>query len=328
MAAYNAQEYLDESIESILNQTYENFEFIIINDGSTDGTLKIIKNYMLKDCRIILISQDNHGLPYSLNTGINVAKGKYIARMDADDISILTRLGEQVCFMEASPEIGVCGTWAEVFGTESRTIKHPLHHNELKARLLFNVCFAHPSVMIRREVLQKHNISYDLEYVNSQDYKLWSELVDVTKFANIPKVLLKYRSSSTSITSITDKCKLALRYELLSNIFTKTLDEINLDEVNRNNKLHFILGLKDRIQSAEPDYKEINKYFNCIVKANAATKYFDGKSLKRELSFRFISVFYFNIRKINFSASNALLSRFFYFDLLMVIKRRFFEDHD
>jgi len=110
MSVYNAQKYLDEAIESILNQTYSNFEFIIINDGSTDKSLEIIENYAKKDSRIIVINRENKGLIYSLNEGIRKANGKYIARMDADDISLPQRLEKQVEFMEKNKNIGICGT--------------------------------------------------------------------------------------------------------------------------------------------------------------------------------------------------------------------------
>lgn len=159
MPVYNAELYLDEAIQSITNQTYKKFEFIIINDGSTDKSLEIIKKYKDEYSRIVLISRENKGLVFSLNEGISKAKGKYIARMDADDISLSTRLEEQVAFMEENQEIGVCGSWVEVFGDNRKNTiwKMPKSNEELKTRLLFSVPVAHPSVMMRKEILDKYN---------------------------------------------------------------------------------------------------------------------------------------------------------------------------
>jgi glycosyltransferase involved in cell wall biosynthesis len=325
MSVFNAEDYLDEAITSILKQSYSTFEFIIINDGSTDNSLHIIDKYMAYDSRIVLINQVNKGLPAALNAGISVAKGKYVARMDADDISLPQRLEFQVTFMEQNPEVGVCGTWAEVFGKTAGTIKHPEKHDELKAKLLFNVCFAHPTVMIKLKFLLDHNIKYDTNFRNSQDYKLWSDLVDITKFANIPKILLRYRTVDSSITSITDSTKTELRFSLLNSIFIKFFDEIQLTDRKRNNKMHFNLGLKERINENKYSYKEINLYFNSIIKANNTVGYFNEKCLKKELSFRFISVFYFNLRKGNGFSFEALLYSFFYFNLLSIVKRKLLE---
>ena len=114
LPVFNGDKYLSEAIESILNQTYINFEFIIINDGSTDGSLTIIENYRVKDNRIVVISRENKGLIASLNEGIRIANGGYIARMDQDDLSLPTRLEEQVKFMDSN-QLDICGTYVQLF---------------------------------------------------------------------------------------------------------------------------------------------------------------------------------------------------------------------
>ncbi|HAS7841575.1 TPA: glycosyltransferase family 2 protein, partial [Vibrio cholerae] len=135
MSVYNGEKYLGEAIDSILKQTFSDFEFIIINDGSTDKTLEIIKSYMKKDDRIVLVSRENKGLIVSLNEGLDLAKGQYIARMDADDISIKSRFEKQIEFLDSNPDIGVCGTWVEVFGEniKSKKWKMPTQDPDLKA---------------------------------------------------------------------------------------------------------------------------------------------------------------------------------------------------
>lgn len=135
MSVYNAEKYLDEALQSILNQ---NFEFIIINDGSTDKSLEIIEKYKYQDTRIVLISRENRGLIASLNEGIELAKGKYIARMDADDISLPNRFEEQLKIMENDKEIVVCGSWINVFGEnrKDKVSKYFEHDKQIKANLI------------------------------------------------------------------------------------------------------------------------------------------------------------------------------------------------
>lgn len=138
MSVYNGEKYLAEAIESILNQTYKNFELIIINDGSKDNSVEIIKNYMKQDNRIVLIDRENKGLPYSLNEGISVAKGEYIARMDADDISLPTRFEKQVDYMQKN-ELDVCGSYIKLFGDnrKEQVIKNPITNEDIRFSLLF-----------------------------------------------------------------------------------------------------------------------------------------------------------------------------------------------
>ncbi|HOL87585.1 MAG TPA: glycosyltransferase family 2 protein, partial [Defluviitoga tunisiensis] len=192
MPVYNGEKYLPEAIESILNQTYKNFEFIIINDGSTDRTEEIILSY--KDDRIIYVKNEkNLQIVESLNKGINLAKGKYIARMDADDISLPKRLEKQIEFMEKNTHVGVCGTWMKTFGEKNEVWKMPISHDEIVVSMLFNSCIMHPTAVIRTKVLKENNLYYDQKYNKVEDYELWTRLVKYTQFANIPEILLKYR---------------------------------------------------------------------------------------------------------------------------------------
>lgn len=314
MSVYNAEKYLAEAIESILTQTYTNFEFIIINDGSTDSSLEIIQNYMKKDERIVLISRENKGLPFSLNEGIEKAKGKYIARMDADDISLPTRFEDQLSFMNNNLDIGICGTWIEVFGenTKTKILKHSLEHNEMKTRLLFSVCFAHPTVMIRKEILDENSLKYNLNYVNAQDYELWSNISEVTKMANIPKVLLKYRVSENSITTITDIKKSELRYKLLSDVFNKYINQLGIKNIEKENRLHFTIGLNERIAKENINLEFLNRYLKKILEANKRKKVFHQKHLEQYLAKKFLIVIYYKIKKKNLSFLSAIFYGFFW----------------
>ena len=324
MSVYNSEKYLKEAIESILNQTYTNFEFIIVNDGSTDSSLDIIQEYMKKDERIVLISRDNKGLPYSLNEGIEKAKGRYIARMDADDISLPARLEEQVEFMEKNENIGIFGTWAEVFGENKKTklLKHPVAHDELKVKLLFSVCFAHPTVMIRKYILDKYNLKYNLDYLNAQDYELWSQISEVNMMANIPKILLKYRISENSITSVTDSKKIKLRYKLLSDVFNKYIEQLGTRNTEEENRLHFTIGLNERISKVDINLKFLNSYLNKLIEANKKTKVFDEKYLEQFLAKKFLIVIYYKIKKRDFSFFGAVFYNLFWLAIKNIIKNK------
>jgi len=193
MSVYNGEKYLAEAIESILNQTYKNFEFIIVNDGSRDKSIDIIKEYRTKDNRIVLIDRENKGLPYSLNEGISIAKGKYIARMDADDISLPERFEKQIEYMNAK-SLDVCGSYIKLFGENKKEyiIEYPLHDEDIRFSLLFFSSLAHPTVMFKKEVFDK--VKYRVDYKVAQDYQLWCDIVHADfKIGNIPEVLLNYR---------------------------------------------------------------------------------------------------------------------------------------
>jgi len=200
MSVYNDEEYLREAIESILNQTYDNFEFLIINDASTDSSRDIILSY--KDTRIRLIGNDkNIGLSKSLNKGIKLAKCEYIARMDADDISLPERLEKQFNFMELNPNVGVCGTWYKFLDGSDTIYKPPQKSEKIKLLLFLRNVIGHPTAMIRKKCLIENKIRYDGSMEKSQDYNLWVRLREYTEFYNLPDVCLLYRNHSDQIST-------------------------------------------------------------------------------------------------------------------------------
>lgn len=198
MPFYNAEAYLSESIESILNQTFQDFELLALDDGSTDNGVSIVKSF--KDRRIRLISL-NHNFIESLNYGLKISKGKYIARMDADDIMLSKRLQIQHDFMEGNSNIDICGSWAESFGNICSIIQQECHHEAIISSLIMNNSLIHPTVMIRKSTLEKLELNY-LDYACAEDYKLWTDLaLGRARFANVPEVLLRYRSSPDQVTN-------------------------------------------------------------------------------------------------------------------------------
>ena len=197
---FNAASFIEASVKSILWQTFPFFELIIIDDCSSDNSVQIVKS--LKDSRIILVEKEqNTGYTDSLNYALKKAKGKYIARMDADDISFPDRFEIQVAFLNTNPEVILCGSWFEVLDTLV-IIKHPELHNEISLALLDYCSIGHPTVMFRRDVFLKHNLWYDKEMEPAEDYNLWVRAMRFGKFQNIPKVLLKYRVHKKQISLI------------------------------------------------------------------------------------------------------------------------------
>ena len=206
MPVYNGEKYLSEAVESILNQSFSNFELIIINDGSTDNTVGIIDKYRKQDRRIKLISHsENNGIVHSLNQGLKMAQGKYIARMDSDDISFSDRLEKQVGYMESNPQIGILGgavIYIDTTGRELSRMDHPSDDISIRWTCLLNNVFFHPTVMIRRSILIEKELTYKFNFQSVEDYALWVELLEHTQGANLDQVLINYRLHPGSITSI------------------------------------------------------------------------------------------------------------------------------
>jgi glycosyltransferase involved in cell wall biosynthesis len=210
MAVYDGETYLEEAIQSVLDQTFTDFEFIVINDGSTDGTAKIIERYRRQDDRICAHEQPHRGLVASLNRGLDLACGEYVARMDSDDISVPKRAAKQVAFMDAHPEVGICGTWIETFGSGGAVARrYPADDATIRSWLLFESVLAHPSIMMRRELLVKTGLSYDAGSVHAEDYDLWVRAARHMALANIPEVLLRYRLHSQQVVQKHEAEKLA-----------------------------------------------------------------------------------------------------------------------
>lgn len=204
LPVYNAQLFLKEAIDSVLQQSFSNFELIIINDGSTDKSHEIIIGY--KDERIIYREQKNSGLAATLNNAIHLARAEYIARMDNDDVSLPDRFEKQLKFMKEHPQTGLLGTATEIIDengkTTSRFMQHPCGNVALKLALMFNNPFVHASVMFKKSVFVKAG-EYSVDQNYFEDYNLWSRMARVSNIANLSQRLLKYREVSTSMSRTT-----------------------------------------------------------------------------------------------------------------------------
>jgi glycosyltransferase involved in cell wall biosynthesis len=190
MSMYNAEKYVHDAVASVLNQTYKNFDFIIINNGSTDASLNIVQAF--NDARIFVhTNTQTQPLANAWNTGIVLAKGEFIARMDADDICLPNRLSKQVEYMLANTDVGILGTQLIAIGNKTRAL--PVTHNQIVWHML-NACpMLHPSVMFRKQVLDNHKLMYDEQFFGAEDYELWMRACRVTTMHNLPQALVKYR---------------------------------------------------------------------------------------------------------------------------------------
>ena len=204
LPVYNCPDLVGQAIESILAQTFADFELIVIDDGSKDETPDVLGNYT--DSRIRLMTQTNRGLAGTLNRGIEVAHGRYVARQDQDDVSYPERLSKQVAFLDAHPSCALLGTWAEIWrgdATSDRVHRHPSDNPTLQFELLLDNPFVHSSVMIRKAALgQVGAYSTDPGRQPPEDYELWSRIARRFEVANLPEILHVYREIEGSMSRI------------------------------------------------------------------------------------------------------------------------------
>lgn len=234
MPMYNSEKYISEAVESILNQTYADFEFIIIDDASSDNSVSIVESF--KDPRIkLIIKPINTGLTSSLNMGLTMAKGKYIARMDSDDISVLDRFEKQLAFMEVNTHIALCGTWFK-FIDNNEYIKHPAEHEDIQVALLSYCAIGHPTVFMRNSFLKQHQLNYNVEMEPAEDYDLWARICFLGNLANIPEVLLYYRLHNEQVSSLQNDKQIVFSNQIKIKLLNSLLPGLNLDLFSLNNE--------------------------------------------------------------------------------------------
>lgn len=208
MAVYNTQRYLGQAVESILTQSFTDFEFVIIDDGSTDRSLKILQRYAAKDCRIRLISRENQGIPKTRNELLSYARGEFIAVMDSDDVAMRDRLAHQVDFLRTHPQVVCVGGYQDWIDEAGRVLKHhwePETNDEIQQYLLWGwTCINHPSAMMRRSAVMQVG-GYDNSLALGEDLDLWFRLGEMGELANLPETVLHYRQHGRSISEARQK---------------------------------------------------------------------------------------------------------------------------
>ena len=201
LPVYNAEEFIVYSIRSILNQTFSDFELILINDGSSDQSEQIILSFQDERIRYYK-NNSNLKLIETLNRGLAFAKGKYIARIDADDVCYPDRFEKQVVFLENNPEYGIVGSFAETFGNKQEVLKYVEEDEDIRYALITHNPFIHSTVMIRTSVLKDHHLKYQADQLHVEDYDLWIRMMKYSKGKILPEILVGYRSHNEQISNI------------------------------------------------------------------------------------------------------------------------------
>jgi glycosyltransferase involved in cell wall biosynthesis len=276
LPVYNAERFIAESIRSILSQTFTDFELIIIDDGSKDKSAEIIESFT--DPRIRFIRQQNAGMGATLNKAISLARGKYLARQDADDISLPERFEKQIDFLEHMEEYALVGTWAEIVDEELKLTGRFHHHPEMSTRLkydlLFDNPFVHSSVMIRAIALKEVG-PYDLSKDPLiQDYELWWRIAEKFQIGNIAKSFVLYREVDTGMSRAEKKYGEVVAKQSMENILALfKRDEQTLNENELKNLKDFCLLYHscNSVLVKQPDIKDLRKI---AIRIEVATKHF------------------------------------------------------
>lgn len=284
MSAYNADKYLLESVNSILNQDFADFELIIVNDGSVDNTAALLKLIEDSDNRVRVISQENRGLASALNTAFQLSTGEYIARMDADDIADSTRLAAQLDFLEKFTDVDIVGSYVEAFGdSKVRVWTFPITKEDCDAALLFLNPLAHPAVMFRRRITTDIG-SYDLSFNYDQDYELWARASASHGIANLNKVLLKYRIHRNQMGSVFSKAE-RTNSQKRTQLFL--LNEMGLNPSDADMEIHLMLANAYRLEfEFTGDYntlKNVSLWVKKIADTNRTTQRYNDLALRKRL---------------------------------------------
>ena len=278
MPVHNGAAYLYEAIDSVLRQSFRDFELLIVDDASTDESVAIIERY--KDPRIRLLrSAARLKLSGALNLGLDNAQGEYVARMDADDISLPRRLEIQVQHMNLHPMIGICGTWIRYFGGTSRVVlKRPIGYEEIRAFTLVDTPFAHPTVILRRSLMEHHQLRFDGSYYPTEDFELWVRAMRCFPVENLPQVLLRYRKHGQSLTG-SDWSKMD---EQAVRVIAHHIQALGLDIQPDTLRFHRELCM-GRMHLSSQTLNKTEVWLEKILRANNQTKVFDPDALANVL---------------------------------------------
>jgi len=285
MSVYNGEKYVVDAIESVLSQTFIDFEFLIFEDCSKDNSLAILQEYAKKDSRINLIANEtNQGLTANLIEGMNIAKGTYLARMDADDICYPERLLKQVTYLNQHQEISLLGSSVIFFDDNGYEFVgyQPLEHDEIKVELLLGYTMMHPSVMMRLNDFRKHNLNYDVSFRYSQDYDLWVRAIRTLKFSNLREPLLKMREHASKISrtvkpeqkTLSDRVRGWQLQELGIELSTEQLRVFNARGSMINEKINHDVELFEQVLIEIIESNKVKPVFNeNLLKSSSALRF-------------------------------------------------------
>ncbi len=277
MPAYNGEKYISAAIDSVLNQSFENFELLIINDGSLDTTIKIISSY--KDKRIKLIDlEENKGIAYCRNLGLREALGEFLAWTDCDDLNLSTRFEKQVAFLQNNPDFGGCGTWLSRFKAAKTYYVTKAYENPetIRAALLFKpASIPNATAMLRLSEIRRNHLWYDEELQISEDYDFIFRCSRYLKFSNIQEVLYRYRDSETSIMKKFEDQN-SETFDILKMVYRKTLGTLDIVPTDRELRLHYEICSRT-IFSQFSEFKDCYYWLENLKRANDSKKEYDSK---------------------------------------------------
>ncbi len=275
LAVRNGEAYLRESIRSILTQSFDDWELIIMDDGSTDRTPHILECFLKEDARIRVYRRPQQGLVASLNHSIQMARGEYIARMDADDVSMPDRFATQVEYLDRHQDIGICGSWIETFGSESSEVmEYPVDDGTIRCQLLFASSLAHPATMFRRSLIFHHHLFYDERAIHAEDYDLWVRASQHTHFSNIPTVLLRYRIHPQQI----GRCRASKMEESSQSIRLSQLTRLGLSPGLKEAQLHHRIS-RWEWESSTTFLSATRAWFGKLIDANNVARVYPETEL-------------------------------------------------
>lgn len=307
MPVYNAEKYLNEAIDSILNQTFSDFEFVIINDGSNDRSEDIILSY--KDSRIKYFKNEvNLKLIKTLNRGLDLVSGKYIARMDADDISELNRFQSQFDFMEDNLDVGIVGSGFINFKDISTEISRVLYkptHNEICFNQLYQIHLSHGTCMIRTEILRSNSLNFSLEYEHAEDFELFTRMSSFTKLANIQAYLYRVRHHEHEVSKMYADIQTQNSYKLIKRGFEKIGYLISNHEIE-----DFILLNQYEYAKIVTDCAQLQSFLEKLILENSRTKNLDINYFSNRLKFLWFNYCYNTKTLRDYQASKILTQGF------------------
>lgn len=275
LPAYNAEKYIKEAVDSILSQTFRDFELIVINDCSKDSTEQILLSYT--DPRLVYVkNEQNLGVAGTLNKGLSLARGTYVARMDADDISLPERFEMQVAYLDAHPDVAVLGTNVETFNENG-----PLYTGwsatdpkQMKVDLFFSCGLAHPSVMMRADVIRELG-GYDMAFEGLEDYDLWCRVAEKHGVTTLPDILFRYRVHSAQVTKNPSQKYL----QRLNNLKHRQLEKLGVSPDSAGAALYFA----DKRPETKEEICDTAAFYEALLDANKEKQSYDPALLENAL---------------------------------------------
>lgn len=277
MPAFNAEEFIGQAIDSVLSQSYSDFELVVVNDGSTDSTRRIVLDYA--DNRIRLIDKPtNEGLAAARNLALYAAKGHYVAWLDADDVAHPRRLGLQVSTLDRMPEVGLCGSWVKTMGMEpQRTWRYPRRSKYIRAHMLFDDPLATSAVTMVKDLALDNGIVFDEEYAPAEDYDYWEQLSRLSDVINIPRVLSFHRLHPGQ-TSTRDAHRIA---DAVRRIQERQFERLRISLGDTDWAVHELIGLQWGARVGHSQIAAAMNWLSRIEEANEVGNVYDKRAMRR-----------------------------------------------